>query len=167
MLGGAKLENEDGKKIFRYMAPLWIKSACLKCHSIQGYKNGDLRGGISVSLYAAPILSIQKDTFRKTTIAYFSIWLFGSLGIFSGFRLLKIEETKRVAIISELQESLLQVKTLSGLLPICSHCKKIRDDKGYWNQIECYIRDHSDAEFTHGICQECIKKYYSDIDIND
>lgn len=64
-----------------------------------------------------------------------------------------------------LQKTLEQVKTLSGLLPICSYCKKIRDDKGYWNQIESYIQNNSDAEFSHGICKECAKKYYPDMDI--
>ena len=65
----------------------------------------------------------------------------------------------------ELKHTLLKVKTLSGLLPICAHCKKIRDDKGYWNQIESYIKDHSEAEFSHSICQECAKKHYPDINI--
>lgn len=60
----------------------------------------------------------------------------------------------------ELTESLSQVKTLSGLLPICAACKKVRDDSGYWNQIEVYIRTHSNAEFTHGLCPECMKKLY-------
>jgi hypothetical protein len=67
----------------------------------------------------------------------------------------------------ELQSAMANIKTLSGLLPICAHCKKIRDDKGYWNQIESYIRDHSDAQFSHGICQDCLKKYYFDLDIDD
>ncbi|MCA1792683.1 MAG: hypothetical protein LC660_02225 [Desulfobacteraceae bacterium] len=66
-----------------------------------------------------------------------------------------------------LKKALLKIKTLSGLLPICSHCKKIRDDKGYWTQIESYIHEHSDAVFSHGICQECAKKYYPDLDIYD
>lgn len=60
----------------------------------------------------------------------------------------------------ELQEALVKVKTLSGLLPICSSCKRIRDDRGYWNQIEMYIRDHSEADFSHGLCPECAKKLY-------
>ena len=59
-----------------------------------------------------------------------------------------------------LQESLEKVKLLSGLLPICANCKKIRDDKGYWIQIENYIRDHSEADFSHGICPECAHKLY-------
>jgi len=67
--------------------------------------------------------------------------------------------------VAELEEALSNVNQLSGLLPICASCKKIRDDKGYWTQIEAYIRDHSEAEFTHGICPDCAKKLYEDLDI--
>ncbi len=70
---------------------------------------------------------------------------------------------EREKLIAELQSALSEVKTLSGLLPICSHCKKIRDDKGYWNQIENYILEHSGAFFSHGICPECAAKYYPDV----
>jgi len=71
-------------------------------------------------------------------------------------------EEEREKLIDELQEALKKVKTLSGLLPICASCKKIRDDSGYWNQIEVYIRDHSDAIFSHGICPNCAKELYPD-----
>nr|WP_320193298.1 response regulator [uncultured Desulfobacter sp.] len=67
----------------------------------------------------------------------------------------------------ELKEALSQVKKLSGLLPICMHCKKIRDDKGYWNQIEAYIDNHSEAQFSHSICNECAEKHYPGLDIYD
>ena len=60
----------------------------------------------------------------------------------------------------KLQKALDDVKKLSGLLPICSHCKKIRDDNGYWNQLEDYIDKHSEAVFSHGICEDCLEKYY-------
>jgi len=60
----------------------------------------------------------------------------------------------------KLQGALAKIKTLSGMLPICAHCKKIRDDKGYWSQIEEYIRDHSEAQFSHGICPECAKEHF-------
>ena len=60
----------------------------------------------------------------------------------------------------KVEQALEQVKQLSGLLPICMHCKKIRDDKGYWNKIESYIQKHSEAEFSHGICEECLDKFY-------
>ncbi|MBN1277794.1 MAG: PAS domain S-box protein [Deltaproteobacteria bacterium] len=60
----------------------------------------------------------------------------------------------------QLRKALDEVRTLQGILPICSNCKKIRDDRGYWNQIESYIRDHSEADFSHSICPECAKKLY-------
>lgn len=62
--------------------------------------------------------------------------------------------------ITKLEKSLTEVKTLSGLLPICAHCKKVRDDQGYWKQIEEYISERSDADFSHGICPECARKLY-------
>lgn len=61
---------------------------------------------------------------------------------------------------SKLTESLAKVKTLSGLVPICAGCKKIRDDKGYWNQLETYVSKHSDAVFSHGLCPACVKRLY-------
>jgi AmiR/NasT family two-component response regulator len=61
---------------------------------------------------------------------------------------------------AELEAALAHVKTLSGLLPICASCNKIRDDEGYWQRVEVYIRDHSDADFTHGICPECAMRLY-------
>jgi hypothetical protein len=62
----------------------------------------------------------------------------------------------------ELEEAAREIKTLKGIIPICMHCKGIRDDKGYWNQLEKYITEHSEAEFSHGICEVCLKKHYSD-----
>ena len=68
--------------------------------------------------------------------------------------------------IEQLQIAIKEIRVLKGILPICANCKKIRDDQGYWRQIEQYISDHSDARFSHGICQECAKllypEYYSD-----
>ena len=68
-----------------------------------------------------------------------------------------------VHTVEQLQTSLSEVKTLTGLLPICASCKRIRDDKGYWNQIESYIKEHSEIDFTHGLCPECAKKLYPEI----
>lgn len=69
-------------------------------------------------------------------------------------------QNEREILVKDLKKALAQVKTLSGLLPICSNCKKIRDDKGYWNQIEGYIQKYSDAKFSHGMCPECSDKLY-------
>jgi hypothetical protein len=60
-----------------------------------------------------------------------------------------------------LKKSMETIQTLRGLIPICSHCKKIRNDKGYWQQLEVFFREHANAEFTHGLCPECEKKHYS------
>jgi hypothetical protein len=75
----------------------------------------------------------------------------------------KEAEAKKEMLIIDLQKTIKEVKTLRGLLPICSSCKKVRDDKGYWSQIESFIQEHSDAEFSHSICPECAKKLYPDL----
>jgi sigma-B regulation protein RsbU (phosphoserine phosphatase) len=62
--------------------------------------------------------------------------------------------------IGELRQALDQIKTLRGIVPICANCKKIRDDQGYWNQVEVYVRDHTEAEFSHSICPDCVKELY-------
>lgn len=72
----------------------------------------------------------------------------------------KQAEEEREGLIIKLQEAISSIKTLKGMLPICASCKKIRDDKGYWNQIEAYIHKHSEAEFSHGICPECARELY-------
>jgi len=68
-------------------------------------------------------------------------------------------ENQREVLIKDLQEAMSKIKTLSGLIPICAWCKKIRDDQGYWQTVEQYVKEHSQAEFTHGMCPECQKKY--------
>ncbi len=70
---------------------------------------------------------------------------------------------EREKLILELKDTLGKIKTLSGLLPICASCKKIRDDQGYWHQVEVYMRDHSEAKFTHGLCPDCKKKLYPEV----
>ncbi len=79
----------------------------------------------------------------------------------------KKSEQEKEKLLGELKTALSEVKTLRGILPICSFCKQIRDDKGYWNQIESYIQNHSEADFSHGVCPDCMKKHYPDIDMKD
>lgn len=73
-------------------------------------------------------------------------------------------QEEREKLIAELQDALTKIKTLKGLVPICSYCKKIRDDKGYWSQVEEYIRDRTDADFTHGLCPDCYDTMMKEID---
>ena len=76
-----------------------------------------------------------------------------------GRRIIEMQE-KMLCNIQKLNQALEQIKTLKGILPICSFCKKIRNDKGYWDQLEAYISHHTDAEFSHSICPECVIEYY-------
>lgn len=75
----------------------------------------------------------------------------------------RIAEQEKERLIGELQKALAEVKVLSGMLPICSYCKNIRNDKGYWQEIEEYIKEHSNAEFSHSLCNDCLKKHYPEI----
>ncbi len=76
----------------------------------------------------------------------------------------KKNEQEREKMISKLEDALENIKTLKGLIPICSSCHKIRDDKGYWNFLESYIQQHSDAQFSHSICPDCAEKFYGEED---
>ena len=118
--------------------------------------------------YYGETIDIRKDgTFLNTEVK-------GTLFILKGERHLlaiirdvterKQSELQREKLISELQKALDEIKTLKGIVPICSTCKKIRDDKGFWNSLESYIQKHSDASFSHGICPECSDKLYGDQD---
>ena len=92
-----------------------------------------------------------------------SVLILSALNVVKGKRRLierKRTEDEREELIGKLQEALATVRTLSGLLPICSSCKKIRDDQGHWNQLETYLLEHSEAEFTHGSCPDCLKSLY-------
>ena len=80
------------------------------------------------------------------------------------FNLLLVRLTVQEAALQEkhdaLEVALQEIKTLSGMLPICAHCKKVRDDTGYWNQLEVYLKANSDAEFSHSICPECLQEHF-------
>ncbi len=85
--------------------------------------------------------------------------MIGHQGIIRDITARKQDEEERLRLIAELTEALEKIRTLRGLVPICASCKKIRDDKGYWNQLEGYIEEHSDAVFSHGLCPECQAKF--------
>jgi PAS domain S-box-containing protein len=87
----------------------------------------------------------------------------GSRDIVRDITARKREEEKKEKLIVELQNALAEIKTLRGILPICSYCKKIRDDGGYWNQVDAYIKKYTEAEFSHGICPKCAKKYFAEL----
>ena len=99
------------------------------------------------------------DWRRDTAQELMEVLLFTCLTV-AGSWLLHRAWLRQQATQEHMGRLLAEVKTLGGMLPICSHCKKIRDDKGYWNQIEAYLNEHTDAEFTHGICPDCAKEIF-------
>lgn len=86
--------------------------------------------------------------------------ILGYQGIIRDITERKRAERERERLIWELQDALSKVKKLSGLLPICASCKKIRDNKGYWNQLEVFISEHSEVDFSHSLCPDCVRKIY-------
>ena len=93
-----------------------------------------------------------------TLLVFPLLYVFSSRPLILEIKGHKQAQEKNKELIEKLKKEIAKVKLLSGLIPICASCKKIRDDKGYWNQIETYIRDHSEATFTHGLCPDCAKK---------
>jgi hypothetical protein len=101
--------------------------------------------------------ALWKGVFNRA-IALFAIWVTALLSLHR-----KEIEEKRAEVVREREQALEDVKILRGFLPICASCKKIRNDEGYWTQIEAYIHDHSEATFSHGICPACIRKLYPEV----
>jgi hypothetical protein len=111
-------------------------------------------GGFFLS---SPAGELWKVIFNRA-VALFALWATTVLG-----RQRIVAEEARTKAAEERQRVLEEIKILRGFLPICASCKKIRDDKGYWTQIETYIGDHSEAEFSHSICPDCARKLYPEL----
>ena len=154
------IDKQTNRHNFRYMEPLWTEKACLKCHAKQGYKEGDIRGGISFTLPSSTFLTSRKAHQSLLFSIYSLIWIAGILGTGIAYRMVAKTLDRKETLIHELRHTLQELKTLKGLIPICASCKKVRDDVGYWQQIETYISNRSEAEFSHAICPDCIKKLY-------
>jgi hypothetical protein len=161
------VETVQGERSLRLMQPLVTVPTCLRCHEETGRKPGTIRGGISVTVPMSRFASA--GTNLRLGLAHFALWLVGMTGLIFGARNLRAHllarqraEAERERLIAELREALANVKTLKGLIPICSSCKKVRDDKGYWTQLESYLAQHSEAEFSHGLCVDCMRKLYPD-----
>ena len=149
----------SNKRYMRLMRPLATEKGCLKCHAAQGYKEGQIRGGISVAVPMKPFDDITRAHLLGLSLGHVGLWLLGlALLILGGQRLQRQIDARRRA------EA--EVQTLTGLLPICASCKKIRED-GEWIQVDQYVAEHSEAEFTHGLCPPCVAKLYPENDDED
>jgi len=156
-------EIRQGERYFRMMRPLVTNRSCLQCHEEKGRKEGELRGGISVTVPMSRFATPGES--RNVALAHLGLWLIGLTGLHLGARDVQRHalarqraEAGREAVIRDLEQALAEVKTLRGLIPICASCKKIRDDRGSWTQIETYVQQHSHATFSHGLCLECLRK---------
>jgi hypothetical protein len=112
----------------------------LKGGSYAGIRPGDQFIGLVISVCMLAGVALIAPLFRQIKLAEQQV---------------RDTVREKEAVIVKLNDALAKVKMLSGLIPICSSCKRVRNDKGYWQQVETYIRDHSDAQFTHGFCPEC------------
>lgn len=179
----AALENERAEEILlvdlaggsqaslRILRPMYTQKGCLKCHGIQGYKVGDLRGGVSVTVPLGSYLALEQQSVRNIKRSHFLLWLFGSvlLGFFTLWGKGKITRqiefnTRLTKANADLQQALEEIKTLRGVIPICAYCNKIRDDNGVWSRLEEYIGRHSEAQFSHSACPQCYRKQLEEID---
>lgn len=135
-----------GVHYFRLMRPLYANSSCLKCH--KDFKPGKVSGAIAVGIPTAPLRSILRRRIREEILTHAAVGaLVLALIAFLYFRL---------------KGDLDKIRVLKGILPICSFCKKIRNDEGDWSKMESYIRDHSEAIFSHALCTSCLEKNYPD-----
>lgn len=106
---------------------------------------------------------IVKTLVSATAILKNDKQFIGSFGMITDITALKNTEEKLQETVQELLKAVEQIKTLRGIVPICMHCKNIRDDKGFWKQVEVYVREHTEAEFSHGICPDCLRVNYPDV----
>ena len=125
--------------------------------------------GKSAETHEFPILHTSGETrwilLRTTIVREHHGEIIALEGIASDITGRKRQEGERKRLIRNLRRALAEVKTLSGLLPICSHCKKVRDDQGYWQQIDAFITEHSDLFFSHGLCPECLTRHYPEYNV--
>ncbi len=156
----------------------WVFVLPLLLFFFQGRRDGLISVGfvfLLLSLFLfLPGLVHAHDYGMKTGLRFYLSFLFVAVigyGLESSrYRfsdMLRREHEELLDEKANLEKALKQIKTLRGLLPMCASCKKIRDDSGYWKQIESYIHEHSDAKFSHGICPDCAKELYPDIKIYD
>jgi len=143
----------DGRSWMRLMHPLRVDAACLRCH--RGYRIGDLRGGVAVAVRmdAVPIPGALSAVHMKKIAAI--SWILGLVAVWWFARRTGRQIRAREELIDRLKRAMDEIQTLTGLLPICAWCKRVRDDQGYWTQVEQYVREHTSADFTHGICPDC------------
>ncbi len=161
--------------VFLEANPAFERHAGIRPQDIIGRRATEVVPGIDqtplIEIYGRVALTGQAivlEQYVEPLGKYFEISAFSTqpgqfAAVFRDITERKKAEQERERLIAELQRALEQVKTLSGLLPICASCKKIRDDQGYWHEVEEYIHTHADVDFSHSICPSCARKLYPEL----
>jgi hypothetical protein len=158
-----ELTGLDGPApLFRYMAPLLTEASCLECHGTQGYREGEIRGGIRVDVPFAPFQAAQAAE-QHGLVRIHLMFVFLGLGVIGVMGVVLMAAVRRE------EQAAGRVKKLEGFLPICAQCKKIRLEgadfrlQDSWVAVEEYVSDHSEAQFSHGLCPHCLSSLYPDL----
>jgi hypothetical protein len=158
--------GDGGSKI------LWTYTFPLIAFFLMGKREGGAWVTVVFGLSAAAILGVVPGVrgyaYPPDFQARYLVTMAIVIAIAAGFE--HFREEYRLGMERErakLQAALDDVKALSGLLPICAHCKNIRDDRGYWNKLESYLHDHSEVRFSHGICPDCVQEHYADLELDE
>ena len=149
----------------RLMQCMKVEPGCLRCHGQQGYRVGDVRGGVSVTVpMAAMFLPTNANSIRLPATTGV-LWLAGVVAIWLLARRTGQQFRAREELIDRLTQAMAEIGSITGLLPIFAWCKRIRDDREGWIQVETYVSKHTSAEFTHGICPDCEMKVRAELKI--
>ncbi|MBN2325041.1 MAG: hypothetical protein JXQ30_15030 [Spirochaetes bacterium] len=150
---------------FRGLGPLWSSSLILIPIAAFAILFG-IKGGAALGVLSFPLSRLIFHLFQRPPMTDPKDIVMGiAVSLFFGLLLGYLRDTtlryKRTS--EELARAISEVKRLSGLLPICAHCNKVRDDEGYWRRVEDYVSAHSEVEFTHGLCPDCMKELYPEL----
>ena len=148
------LDPGDGSRV------IWAFAFPLAFIFLLGKREGAVWTGLFLLGGAFVLFSGVAYLSPETQVRFLATFLMCTILAYTIESLRERFDNESRALIERLEKVLSEVKTLEGLLPICANCKKIRDDKGYWNQIEGYLQDHADARFTHSVCPECVETLY-------
>jgi len=144
-----------------YFASIFVAYAGIFTTTGVGFRFSVIAMIFNLIFFEILIIILFPVTIRLLIVYNFFLPSFLAIFMYAAYLVEKISRDNFV-VSQKLQDSLNEIKTLSGLLPICSKCKMIRDDKGYWNQIEKYFQDHGEVSFTHSLCPHCVKELYPD-----
>jgi thiamine transporter ThiT len=150
---------------FEHLGSIWLSALVLIPVTTLAFQYG-LKGGLILGILAWPLSRLLFLLFDRTPMtALIDVVMGWSVSIFFGALIgyLRDLTLKYKGTSEKLEKAMSEVKRLSGLLPICAHCKNIRNDQGYWEKVEDYLSSHSEAEFSHSLCPDCMKKYYPEL----